>query len=135
MSAGEIVQIGGSLVAILIVAWLARLMGLGGDTRIRDDEQARRLANEAVDGFVAVDIAIDRAGIGALLKDANGRHMLLRRHGAQFVGRLLNHNAEARLDRNFLTVGTGERLLAPLTLDLGTRAQVWAVGFKALEAR
>jgi|CXWL01.1.fsa_nt_gi hypothetical protein len=132
MTANELAQLGASIIAILFVAWLAKMMGLGGDVRIRDEEQARRLANEAVDGFNPAEVIVDRAGIGALLKDTAGRHLLLRRHGVQFVGRLLDKHTEARLDRNFLTIGTGERLLAPITLDLGERAQVWAVGLRVL---
>ncbi|MEQ1509853.1 MAG: hypothetical protein ABL909_05555 [Sphingopyxis sp.] len=127
-------QIAASFLAILAIVWAARLMGLGGDVRIRDEAQARRLANEAVNGFVPVDVAVDRAGIGALLKDADGRHLLLRRHGVQFVGRLLDCHIEARLDRNFLTIGTGERLLPALTLDLGARAQIWAAGLRVIGA-
>ncbi|MEQ1688598.1 MAG: hypothetical protein ABL874_08495 [Sphingopyxis sp.] len=132
MTWAALTQIGASLIAILVLGWVAKAMGLGGDVRIRDEAQARRLGHEAVDGFDPVDVAVDRAGIGALLKDAAGRHLLLRRHGAQFVGRLLGSRTEARLDRNFLTIGTGERLLPPLTLDLGERAQVWAAGLRVL---
>lgn len=132
MTTAFLAQMAGSLLAILLIVWAAKAMGLGGDLRIRDEAQARRLANEAVDGFDPVDVALDRAGMGALLKDANGRHLLLRRHGVQFVGRLLNQHSKARLDRNFLTIGTDERLLPPLTLDLGPCAQVWATGLRVL---
>jgi hypothetical protein len=126
------VQLGASLVAILALAWLARWLDLGGDIRIRDEDQARQLANDAVFGFDPVDIVIDRAGIGALLKDAKGRQMLLRRHGAQFVGRLLDANIEARLDQNFLTIGTGEASFGQITLNLGEKAQYWAAGLRHL---
>jgi hypothetical protein len=125
-------QLGGSLLAILALAWLARVMGLGGDVRIRDADHARALANEVVDGFAPVDIAIDRAGIGALLRDAQGRQMLLRRHGAKFVGRLLDRTIEARLDQNFLTIGTRERSFGKITLNLGEQAQYWAAGLRHL---
>lgn len=132
MTANELAQLGASIIAILFVAWLAKLMGLGGDVRIGDETQARRLANEAVDGFIPVEVGVDRAGMAALLKDAAGRHLLLRRHGNKFVGRLLDSRAHMRLDRNFLTIGTGERLLAPITLDLGQSAQIWASGMRVL---
>jgi hypothetical protein len=128
------VQLGASLLAILALAWLARWLDLGGDIRIRDEDQARQLANEAVFGFDPVNIVIDRAGIGALLKDAEGRQMLLRRHGAQFVGRLLDANIEARLDQNFLTIGTGEKSFGQITLNLGDQAQYWAAGMRHLRA-
>lgn len=126
------VQFGVSLVAILAVAWLARRMGLGGDDRIRDEARARELANDAIEGFEPVDIAIDRAGIGALLRDAQGRVMLLRRHGAHFAARLLDDKLVARLDRNLLTLSSGEKAFGSVTLDLGAEAQVWAGSFRRL---
>jgi hypothetical protein len=130
----EIAKILASLAAILALAWLCRRLGLGGDVRIRDADHARALANEALFGFEPVEIAVDRAGIGALLRDAGGRQMIVRRHGARFVGRLLDPAIEARLDRGFLTVATGEPGAAPVTLDLGERAQFWAAGFRHLAA-
>ncbi|MFN5824411.1 MAG: hypothetical protein ACK44T_10350, partial [Sphingomonadales bacterium] len=66
----EIVKLAASLISILFVAWMVRRMGLGGDMRIRDEAHASELAEQALCGFEAVDIAIDRAGIGALLRDA-----------------------------------------------------------------
>ncbi len=125
-------KLAGSLIAILALAGIARWFGLGGDVRIADAAQAQRLANEAVFGFEATEIAVDRAGIGALLRDARGRQMLLRRHGAQWVGRLLDGKVEARLDRDFLTIGTGERSFGSVTLQLGAAAQVWAAGLRHL---
>jgi hypothetical protein len=76
---------------------------------------------------------LDKAGIGALLRDAQGRVMLLRRHGAFFASRLLDGHSNARLDRNFLTIGTGETTFGSVTLDLGDKAQVWAASLRHLE--
>jgi hypothetical protein len=126
-------KLAGSLVAILALAGISRWLGLGGDERIRDAAQARRLADEAVCGFTAVDVAVDRAGIGALLRDAGGRQLLLRRHGSRWVGRLLDGRVEARLDRDFLTIGSGERTFGSVTLQLGAAAQVWAAGLRHLD--
>jgi len=92
----------------------------------------RRLAGEVLYGFNATDLAIDRAGIGALLRDSQGRIMLLRRHGAHFAARLLDSHADSRLDRNFLTIGTGESTFGKVTLDLGDKAQVWASSLRHL---
>ncbi|MCA1661050.1 MAG: hypothetical protein LC648_02325 [Novosphingobium sp.] len=119
-------QFGGSLVAVLLLAWLARRLGLGGDVRLRDADEARRLADDALCGFEAEDVALDRAGIGALLRDRGGRIMLLRRHGARWVARLLDGHDGVRLDRQFLTVSTRERGFGAFTLDLGDQAQAWA---------
>lgn len=129
---GQLLQFAGSLVAILVLAWLAHRLGLGGDTRIRDEAHARALADDALCGFEPVDIAIDKSGIGALLRDAQGRVMLLRRHGSHFASRLLDNHLHVRLDRNLLGVGTGEKRFGTVTLDLGDKAPAWAASLRRL---
>ena len=131
---GQLAELAGSIVAILFLAWLARRWQLGGDVRIADEAHARTLADEAHCGFDPVDVVIDKAGIAALLRDAQGRHMLIRRHGAQFAARLLDRHSESRLDQNFLTIGTGESSFGRITLNLGNEAQYWASGLRHLKA-
>lgn len=128
----QILQLGGSLVAILVLVWLAARMGLGGEPRIRDADHACELADEAVCGFEPAEIAIDRAGQGALLRDANGRVLLLRRHGVHFVGRLLGAKTTGNLNRNLLTIEPPESSFGKVTLDLGPAAQEWAASFRRL---
>jgi len=130
----ELLQFGGSLLAILALAWLAHRMKLGGDTRIRDEDHARTLADDAMCGFQAEDIVIDRARIGALLRDAEGRIMLVRRHGSHFAARLLDGHIHTRLDRNFLTLATQEKRFGSVTLDLGQSAQLWAASLRRIGA-
>ncbi len=129
----ELAKLAGSIVAILLLAWTAKCMGLGGDVRVRDRDHARALADEAVCGFTPVDIVLDKAGIGALMRDADGRHMLIRRHGAMFVARLLDGHADTRLDQNFLTIGTTDRRFGRVTLNLGPDAQYWAAGLRHMK--
>ena len=129
-----LLQIGGSLVAILLLAWLAHRLGLGGDIRIRSEEQARELAEEAIYGFDAEDIAIDRAGMGALVRARDGRVMLLRRHGTHFASRLLDSHAHARLDQGFLTLATSDRTFGSVTFDLGQKAGEWAASLRRIGA-
>ena len=128
----EILKLAGSVAAILFIAWFARFLRLGGDVRIRSEEQAREIADETCCGFDPVEIAIDKAGIAALLRDADGRHLLVRRHGVQWAGRLLDRHNESRLDQNFLTVGTGEKTFGSVTLNLGSQAPHWAAGLRNL---
>ena len=128
----QALQFGGSLAAILALAWRARRLGLGGDPRLRDPDEARRLAGEALCGFEAQEVALDRAGIGALLRDSAGRIMLLRRHGVHWVARLLDSHAGVRLDRSFMTSATGDRTFGTITLDLGDRAQAWASSLRRI---
>lgn len=129
---GQAAQFGGSLLAILLLAWLARWLGLGGDPRLRDPDEARRLAGEALCGFEAQDLVLDRAGIGALLRDSAGRVLLLRRHGVHWVARLLDSHAGVRLDRSFMTIATGDRTFGAITLDLGDQAQAWASSLRRM---
>jgi hypothetical protein len=129
---GQLLQFGGSLLAILGLAWFAHRLGLGSDSRIRDEAHVRELAEEALYGFEPVDLAIDRAGMGALARDSQGRVMLLRRHGAHFASRLLDEHAQSRLDRNFLVVGSGDKRFGEVTLDLGNEAQAWAASLRRL---
>lgn len=123
---------GASLFAILALAWIALRLGLGGDARIRDEAHLRELAEEALYGFDPVEIAIDRAGLAALARDAEGRVMLLRRHGAHFAARLLDGHAHVRLDRTFLVVGTSDRRFGEITLELGDAAGAWAASLRRL---
>jgi hypothetical protein len=125
-----LIKLGGSLAAVLALAWVAQLMKLGGDVRIRDADHARAMAFDALYGFTASDVIVDRAGYGALLKDANGRHALIRKHGAHFVSRLITPQAEGRLDHHFLTISLAEPDFAPVTLNLGPKAQYWASGLR-----
>ncbi len=128
----ELLKLAGSISAILFIAWLARFWKLGGDVRIRSEAQAREIAQETLCGFDPVEIAIDKAGMAALMRDANGRHLLVRRHGVQWAGRLLDRHNDSRLDQNFLTVGTGEKTFGSVTLNLGAQASHWAAGLRNL---
>ena len=128
----QALQFGGSLAAILLLAWLARRLGLGGDPRLRDPDEARRLAGDALCGFEAQDVVLDRAGIGALLRDSAGRVMLLRRHGARWVARLLDDHSGVRLDRTFMTIAANDKAFGAITLDLGDQAQNWATSLQRI---
>ena len=126
------IQLAASLVAVLLLALICWKLGLGGDVRLRGEAQARAMASEALFGFEADDVALDRAGIGALLRDKAGRVMLLRRHGVHFVARLLESHEGLRLDHNFLTLAISERQFGTITLDLGAKAQSWAGNLRRL---
>lgn len=125
-------QLFGSLIAILVLAWIARWLGLGGDARIRSQDEARALADEALHGFEPIEIAIDKAGMGALCRDREGRVLLLRRHGSHWASRLLDSHANARLDRGFLTLATADRRFGAVTFDLGEKAAPWAASLRRI---
>ncbi|MXP11002.1 hypothetical protein GRI68_12515 [Altererythrobacter halimionae] len=126
----------GSLAAIIAVAWLVRKMKLGPPVRIADEDHARELAEEQLDGYEPVKIAVDRAGYGAIMRDGDGRIMVLKPHGAHVAGRILTSHASCRLDRNQLTLGTADKRFGSVTLDLGNDrengAAHWAASLRRL---
>jgi len=129
---GLAIQLVGSLLAILVLTWLALRLGLGGDARIRSEDEARALADEAVHGFEPTEIALDKAGRGALGRDASGRGLLLRRPGTHWVSRLLDSHSHARLDRGFLTLATADKRFGSVTFDLGDKAPIWAASLRRI---
>lgn len=126
MTAAVWIQLGASLVTVLFIAWLVRRIGLGADPRIADAAQAIRLAEEAEAGFRGVEVARDRAGFAAIVRNAEGRMMLVRAHGNHFAARPMDASVEGRLDKDFLTLTTPERTFGSVTLQLGKEAGMWA---------
>jgi hypothetical protein len=124
------IQLVVSLAAVLALGWLARWMGLGGDVRIANLEQAMRIAHDGIYGFAGVDAAIDRAGYSALVRDRAGRHVLIMVKGNKFVTRLVTPPIEGRLDHKLLTIDLREPDCPPVTLNLGEKAQYWASGLR-----
>ena len=124
-----LLQFLGSLAAILALAGLARWLKLGPSPRLADEEAAREAAEQAVDGYCATTIGLDRDGKGAILSDARGRILLLRAHGAHFAGRILGPAARAETggDRGArtLVIASGERRFGEARLELDD-PQAWA---------
>lgn len=125
-------QLAGALVAIFLLGWLARKLQLGGDPRIADEDHARALADDAICGFDTQAVALDRARVGALVRDSQDRVLLIRQHGSHFATRELTSHAGVRLDGRFLTITTQDKRFGTVTLDLGDQAQVWAASLRRL---
>ena len=98
----------------------------------QDDEEAAFAASEAIDGFDAVRIGRDTEGRSALMCDAEGRILLLKRHGNRFAGRLLGQSAEARVEGETLIVSTGERRFGGARLHIDD-AEAWVSAINALD--
>lgn len=126
MNQAALIQLGASLVAVLFVAWLVRRMGLGADPRIEDAAHAIRLAEEAETGFNGVEVARDHAGFAAIVRNAEGRMMLIRAHGNHFAARPVDGAVMGRLDKEFLTLTMPEKTFGTVTLKLGKEAGMWA---------
>lgn len=126
MSLNDLLQLGASLVAVFFVAWLVKRMGLGADPRIQDADHAIRLAEEAEAGFKGIEVARDHAGFAAIVRNAEGRMMLVRAHGNHFAARPVDADVMGRLDKEFLTLTTPEKTFGAVTLKLGKEAGMWA---------
>ena len=121
----QLLQLSASLVAILALAWLAARLRLGGDRVIEDETDARRLADEAVSGFVPVGIAIDRARRSALMYDSAGRILLLRRHGSHFAGRMLERDTRVACSGDGVTLTLADRRFGPASLSFEHGLPAW----------
>ena len=133
MTLNDANQLGLSLVAVLFVAWLVRKMGLGADPRIADEAHAIRLAEEAEAGFRGTEVARDRAGFAALVRNAEGRMMLVRAHGNFFAARPVDGQVMGLLDKDFLTLTMPEKTFGAVTLQLGKEAGMWASRMRELK--
>jgi len=131
---GQILQFGGSLIAIFALAGLAWSLGLGGTPKLSNERQVRQAANEVFDGFEPDRIAISANGAAAILNSADGEIMVIRRHGNQFAGRILGPDANAQIRDSGLLIDSGEARYGSLTL-LIERADVWAKAINSLEAK
>ncbi len=126
MTTTDIIQTGASLVAVLFIAWLVGRMGLGADPRIQDADHAILLAEEAEAGFRGIEVARDHAGFAAIVRNAEGRMMLVRAHGNHFAARPVDAAVMGRLDKEFLTLTMPEKTFGAVTLKLGKDAGMWA---------
>ncbi|MCC2601559.1 hypothetical protein [Sphingopyxis yananensis] len=129
---GVLVQAGVSLAAVSGIAWLVKKLKLGLEPRIADEAHALRLAEEAEAGFGGVDVARDRAGYSALVRNGERRMMVIRAHGNHFAARAIDSRVTIRLDKNFLILTVPERRFGPVALQLGKQASVWAARMRDL---
>ena len=129
-------QTAGSLVAILALAGLAWWLKLGGAPRLDSEEEVASAAGEVEDGFDSV--AADFDGKAAIARDAQGRIMVIKRHGNRFAGRVLGPQAKAAVreepSRRTLHVDSGERRFGAVFLDVPT-PETWADAINRVKTR
>jgi len=131
---GQLLVFAGSLAGILFLVLLSYALGLGRDARIADAREARELADNAICGFEARDIAIDAAGRGALLQDGAGRILLLAPHGVNFAARLLERATRTTREGGRLIIFSADPTFPVASLELGAVAGTWERRLKALDS-
>lgn len=114
MTHAQLIQLGGSIVAILLLAGFARWLKLG-ESRIGNEDDARRFAEEALAGFVAGRALVSGDGNAALV-EGQGTVAVLKRHGAKVAVRRLVPPLRVYEAVEGAMVQTGERLFGPVTL-------------------
>ncbi|MBM3929595.1 MAG: hypothetical protein FJ335_14235 [Sphingomonadales bacterium] len=120
-------QLGGSLVAVLLLAWIARWLRLG-ESKITDATTAAEFAQNALAGFHAGRAVVGTDGAAALVAGDTGI-AVVKRHGAKVAVRRLIPPLHLRVSVEGVTVETGERLFGAVTLFGVTEIEV-----RALEA-
>ncbi|MBX7458888.1 hypothetical protein K3152_11580 [Qipengyuania sp. 1NDH17] len=128
----QLLQFFGSLAAILLLAGIAWSLKLGPERKLESEEDARRAAGEAVDGFDAEKLSLDSEGRGALLSDASGNILLLRPHGTHFAGRILTAAASAAIEGDTLVIDTAEKRYGAARLVLDD-APAWVQRIEAIK--
>lgn len=108
------VQLGGSVAAVLVLVLISWLLKLG-ESRIADAETARRMAEDALSGFVARDALVGTNGAAALVLGNDGI-ALLKRHGAKVAARRLARPLWRRPSPEGVTIESGERMFGPVLL-------------------
>ena len=111
-----------ALAGAAVLAGLAWLLGFRAAPQLGPGDAAR-LANDALTGFDAVDIAVAADGRAALLGDAGGGVVLVRGHGDRWIVRRL---ARGRAQREGSRLTLAQPDAPRLTLDLGDAAERFA---------
>ena len=127
----QLLTLAASLIAVLGLAGLALWLGLGRDPILASEAEAQCWANEVNDGFVAQQVALDRQGKGALLRNDAGDIMVLKPHGGHFAGRILAASASVRIAQGVLIVDCGEARFGQVQLNVSD-SEVWANRINAL---
>ena len=111
----QLVQIGGSIVAILVLAAIAWGLKLGGGT-IADEAQAKRDAEAILSGFEATRAVLAEDRKAAIVHGRDGSVALLKIHGSMVAGRRLSAPLDTRPSPEGLIVASGEKRFGSVLL-------------------
>lgn len=97
------------MAAILAVSGLVAWLKLG-EVTLDGPDDACRWADELIPGFTAKDAIVSSDAASALVVGQDQRLVLLKRHGAQFVGRLITRPLQIEQQEDVWHINSGERL-------------------------
>ena len=107
----------GSIIAILLVSGLVAWLKLG-EVKLDSVEDACRWADELVPGFKATDAILAADAQAALVSSDDDRLVLLKRHGAQFVGRVVTRPLSVLQQGQYWQIQSGERFFGTVTFHV-----------------
>ncbi|MEM1132246.1 MAG: hypothetical protein AAGH53_04860 [Pseudomonadota bacterium] len=84
----------GSLLVILAVTALVRFLRMG-EVALQGRDDAIHWADINIPFFHGSDALVAEDGQAALVSDAEGQVVLVKRHGAKFAARLIDHSVKA----------------------------------------
>jgi hypothetical protein len=99
----------GSVAAILAVSGLVAWLKLG-EVTLDGPADACRWADELIPGFSATGAILSSDAQSALVIGQDQRLVLLKRHGAQFVGRIVARPLQIEQQGDVWQINSGERL-------------------------
>lgn len=112
-----LISVGGIALVVALAWWL----GLRRPAAPLDALVARDLAELALAGFEAGDVALDETGAGAIVAGQDGRFALIKPHGAQWTVRALAEPA-VTVESADLIVDGGDAMFGKVRLHLGAEA-------------
>ncbi|PZO92037.1 MAG: hypothetical protein DI623_00875 [Sphingomonas sanxanigenens] len=104
----------GTLAAIVGVAGMARLLGLGGG-RIENESEAASIAARTIAGFAPERALLDHDGQAALIRGKSGELVALKMHGAMPAARQLTLPLTATIAGSAVRVPTGDARFGDVT--------------------
>lgn len=107
-------QLGGSILAILMLAGIAWALKLGQRNLI-DEVEAMQAAEDALSGFVAVRAVLSSDKKSAMVTGADGSVAALKLHGAQIAVRRVAAEAVKESAEGW-EIDCGERLFGRVTI-------------------
>jgi hypothetical protein len=131
--ASALLQFGGSLLAVIMLAVFVSRLGLGRAVPLLSEAEARSQAAGAIFGFEPKEVALDKSGRAALLSDDAGRLVLLAANGVHFIARQLSCSSSAEHLDGVLAVSVGELGFGTISLTLGSDAAAWGRRIDALK--
>jgi hypothetical protein len=110
-----LIQLGGSVAAILVLAAIAWGLKLGGGT-IADEAQAMADAEAILSGFDAERAVLASDHKAAIVHGRDGSVALLKIHGSQVAGRRLRPPLDTRTSPDGVIVASGEKRFGSVLL-------------------